>query len=319
MSKLLDLSKLKDISIEYMYQLETGYFIIVQKNNISVIFVEDNHISLCKNFKIKNSINCICEIKKSEVIIFQNDGLYELVFSNNGKNSDSLRLEKINDMKLNFFSNKNDYIVSCELGTFRVFREIPSISYKDLNDQNKLSNKKYDIIEIIEINNQKFAILIDEKNVEISDLYNSKNTYKREVKNNNYVLSKNCIVSFKTKKDSNNHIFICAQKNEILVVDIRLPLNKSISNIFECENDLEITCMCPFNKNIKEEKYCPYFLIGGINNNLIVEVDLYKVLNSDNNFTSIEFFKRVVNEKKKNDLHHFNVSIINRWRVDNCF
>ena len=132
MSELLDLSKLEDISIEYIYQLEIGYYIIVQKINISVVFVEDNCISLCKNFKILNSINCICEIKKSQVIIFQNDGLYELVFSNNGKNIDSLRLDKINDMKLNFFSNKNDYIVSCELGTFRVFREIPSISYKDL-------------------------------------------------------------------------------------------------------------------------------------------------------------------------------------------
>ena len=121
-------------------------------------------------------------------------------------------------------------------------------------------------------------------------------------RNNNYVLSKNFIVSFKTKKDSNNHIFICAQKNEILVVDIRLPLNKSTSNIFECKKDLEITCMCPFKKNFMEEKYCPYFLVGGIKNKRIVEVYLYTVLNSDekyNNCTSIEFLKTVVYEKKE--------------------
>jgi hypothetical protein len=293
-----ELSKFKDISIEYMYQLETGYFIIVQKINISVIFVEDNYISLCKNFKIRNSINCICEIKKSEVIIFQNDGLYELVLSNNGKNIDSFRLDKINDMKLNCFSNKNDYIVSYKLGTFRVFREIPSISYKDLNDQNKLSNKKYDIIEIIEINNQKFAILINENILEIIDLY-SKKMYEMKERNNNYALSKNCILSFKTKKYSNNHIFICAQKNEILGVDIRLPINKS--NIFECKKDLEITCMCPFKKNFMEEKYCPYFLVGGIKDKIIV-VDLYTVLNSDEkyiNCTSIEFLKTVVYEKER--------------------
>ena len=302
MSEFLHLSKLKDISIEYIYQLENGYFIIVQKNNISVVFVEDKCIYLCENFKIQNSINCICEIKKSKVIIIQNDGLYELVFSNNGKNIVSLRLDKINDMKLNFFSNKNDYIISCESGTFRVFREISSISEKDLIDQNKLSNKKYDIIEIIEINKQKFAILIDENILEIIDLDKSNNRYIYKIKkrNNNYALSKNCIVSFKTKKDSNNHIFICAQKNEIFVVDIRLTLNKS--NIFECKNDLEITCMCPFKKNIKEEKYCPYFLIGGIKNKSIVQVDLYTVLNSDekyNNCTSIELFKTVVYENER--------------------
>jgi len=299
MPKLLDFLNLEKISIEYMHQLENGYFIIVQKKNISVVFIEDNCISLCKNFEIGNSINCICEIKKSEVIIFRNDGLYKLVLPNDGKNIDSIRLERINDMKLNIFSNKNIYIVSCEIGTFKVSRDISLITYKDLNAQNKLCDEKYDIVEIIEINNQKFAILIDEKNLEIIDLYNSQNRYKIEESNNHFVLSKNCIISFKTKKDSNNHILICALERGILVVDIRLPLNKTISKIFESINNLKITCMCPFKKNIQEEKFCSYFLIGGITDNYSVKIDLYKVINSDeqyDNFSQIKFIKTVAYE-----------------------
>ena len=217
---------------------------------------------------------------------------------NDGKNIDSISLDRINDMKLNIFSNKNVYIVSCEIGTFKVSRDI-LITYKDLNYQKKLSNEKYDIVEIIEINNQKFAILIDEKNLEIIDLHNSENRYKIEESNNHFVLSKNCIISFKTKKDSNNHILICALERGILVVDIRLPLNKKISKIFESINNLKITCMCPFKKNIQEEKFCSYFLIGGITDNYSVEIDLYKVINSDeqyDNFSQIEFIKKVVYE-----------------------
>ena len=298
--KDVDISKLKNIEIEYMHQLENGYLIIVQKNNISVAFVEDNCISLCKNFKNQKSINCICEIKKFEVIISQNDGLYKLVLPNDGKNIDSIRLDKINDNKLNIFSNKNDYIVSCELGTFRVFRDIPSITYKDLNEQNKLSNNKYDIVEIIEINNHKLAILISKKILEIIDLDNSQNRYKREERNNHYVLSRNCIVSFKTKKDSNNHIFMCALKKGILVLDITQKLNKTIPKIYRLTKNLEITCMCPFKQNIQEEKFCSHFLIGGINDNYEVEIDLYKVINSDeqyyNNNSPIKFIKTVVCE-----------------------
>ena len=218
---------------------------------------------------------------------------------NDGKNIDSISLDRINDMKLNIFSNKNVYIVSCKIGTFIVSRDILLITYEDLNAQNKLSSEKYDIVEIIEINNQKFAILIDEKNLEIIDLHNSQNRYKIEESNNHFVLSKNCIISFKTKKDSNNHILICALERGILVVDIRLPLNKKISKIFESINNLKITCMCPFKKNIQEEKFCSYFLIGGITDNYSVEIDLYKVINSDeqyDNFSQIEFIKKVVYE-----------------------
>ena len=50
-----------------------------------------------------------------------------------------------------------------------------------------------------------------------------------------------------------------------------------------------------------EEKYCPYFLVGGIKDKIIV-VDLYTVLNSDEkyiNCTSIEFLKTVVYEKER--------------------
>ena len=297
--KDVDMSIFNNNSIEYMQQLENGYFIIGQKNNISVAFVEDDCMSLCKTFKIPNSINCICEIKKSQVIICQNDGLYKLVLPNDGKNIDSVRLDKINDMKLNIFSNKNDYIISCEKGTFIVFRDIPSISYKDLNVQNKLNNKKYDKIEIIEINNHKYAILIDNKSLEIIELNNTQNRYKWEERNNNNFLLKDCIVSFKTKKDSDNHILICALKKGILFVDIRQKLNNSTSRICKLEKDVKITCMCPFKQNIQEEEFCSYFLIGGINDLYAVEVDLYKVINSNNqydNYSPIKFIKTVVSE-----------------------
>ena len=195
-------------------------------------------------------------------------------------------------------------IVSCDKGTFKVPKDMQSINYNDLNDQNKISDKIYDLGTEIEINKNKTIILIDKNNIEIIDINNTKNYYKRKESNCYYVQSRNCIASFKTKEDSNSHIFICAtkktndeQKNGILALKIGLPLNNGILEVFEDTNDLEITCMSPFKQNIEEEAFSPYFLLGGINENNEVEIRLNKIIDSDeqfNNYISIEFIKTVV-------------------------
>lgn len=321
--KDIDMSKLKINSIENIYQLENGYYIIIQKNNFSVVFVEDNYIIPYGDFDIKGSINCICEIKKSQVIFSQNDGLSKIVFPNTeNNNEDKVKEDKINDMKLNIFSNKNDNIVSYDNKTFKVYRDIPSINDNDLNDINKLFDKKYDLGAIIEINNHKISILIIKNELKIFDINNIQNQYERIEINYNYNLSNNCIVSFKTKKDSNNHIFICAlksnknKKNRILILNIRLPVHKSIEEIFIDIGNFQIICMCPFKLNNEEEECCSHFLIGGINKDNEVEIYLYKIKDSDEKFKnsiSIESVKRIFydkNREKMTTITWMNQSII---------
>ena len=310
--KDIDMSKLKINSIENVYQLENGYYIIAQKNNFSVVFIEDNYIIPYGDFDIPDSINCICENKKSQVIISQNDGLSKLVFPNSeDNNEDKARKDKINDKKLNIFSNKNDNIVSCDIGTFKPNRDIPSINDNDLNAQNKLYDKKYYLGKIIEINNLKLSILINKNELNIFDINNIQNKYERVESNYNYILSNNCIVSFKTKKDSNNHIFICAlksnenKKNRILFLNIRLPLQKSIEEIVKDTENFQITCMCPFKLNNEEEECCSHFLVGGINKQNEVEIYLYKIKDSDEQFKnsiSIESVKRIFYDKDNEEM-----------------
>jgi len=310
--KEIDISKyFKDISIKNIYQLENGYFIIEHENKISVVSVEDNSIFLHGDFNIKDSITCISEIKGSQVILGQNDGLVKLVFSN----SDGVRKDKINDMKFNFLSSKtqndNYYIVSCDKGTFKVSNDILSINYNDLNDQNKISDKTYDLETEIEINKNTINIFIDKNIIEIIDINNTQNYYKMEESNCHYVKSRKCIATFKTKEDSNSHIFICAtkktneeQKNGILALKIGLPINEEKLKAFEDTKDLEIVCICPFKQNIEEEAFSPYFLFGGINENNEVEIRLNKIIDSDeqfNNYISIEFIKTVVNDNERLD------------------
>ena len=137
-----------------------------------------------------------------------------------------------------------------------------------------------------------------------------------------FVQSRNCILSFKTKEDSNNHIFICAtkktnneQKNGILALNIGLPLNSSILEVFEDTIDYEITCMCPFNQNIEEETFSPYFLIGAINKNYEIKINLYKINDIDyqyENYFSIEFIRTIVYDKERMN----SITSINQSKID---
>jgi len=308
----IDVSKyFKDISIKNIYQLENKLFIIEQEKKISIVHFEEDSILVYGNFKIKGPITCICEIEKKQVFFCQKNGLVKLVFSN-GK--DKVKRFKVNGNKFNFLSNKtknDNYIIfSCDKGTFKTSKDIASIDFnKDLNAQNKIHDKTFDIATIIERNNNKYVILINDNNIGAINVNNPEDKYIRGESNCHFVRSINCIVSFKTKEDSNRHIFICAtkktnneQKNGILALNIGFPLNSKILEAFEDTIDYEIVCMCPFNPNIEEEAFSPYFLAGAINDNYEIEINLYKIRDIDyqyENYFSIEFTKRIVYDKER--------------------
>ena len=321
----IDMSKyFKNISIKNIYQLENKLLLIEQEKKISIVRLEEDSILVYGNFKIKGSITCICEIEKNQVFFCQKNGLDKLVFSNS---KDKVKRYKINGNEYNFISNKtkndNYNIVSCDKGTFKISKALSSIDYdKDLNDQNKIHDKAFNIAKIIEINNNEYIILINENNIEIININNIKDKYIRGESNCCFVQSRNCILSFKTKEDSNNHIFICAtkktnneQKNGILALNIGLPLNSSILEVFEDTIDYEITCMCPFNQNIEEETFSPYFLIGAINKNYEIKINLYKINDIDyqyENYFSIEFIRTIVYDKERMN----SITSINQSKID---
>ena len=262
--------------------------------------------------------------KKNQVFFCQKNGLVKLVFSNN---KDKVKRYKINGNEFNSISNKtkndNYNIVSCDKGTFKISKALSSIDYdKDLNDQNKIHDKAFNIAKIIEINNNEYIILMNENNIEIININNIKDKYIRGESNCCFVQSRNCFLSFKTKEDSNNHIFICAtkktnneQKNGILALNIGLPLNSSILEVFEDTIDYEIICMCPYNQNIEEEAFSPYFLVGAINENYEIKINLYKIRDIDyqyENYFSIEFIRTIVYDKERmNSITSINQSKIN--------
>jgi hypothetical protein len=286
--------------IKNIYHLKNGYMIIYQENKISVASLEDGCFSLKKCFDNRGSINGICEINSTEIIISQSNGLNKLVFSKFEDNNDGIRMDKINDMKFNLIlnvakkENKNDYIVSLRNGTFRIFKDISSIkSEEDLDKQYKISDKTYDIGTIIEINNNKFVAFINENFFEIFNINNKENNYKIEENNWHYILLKNCIVSYKTKEDSNICISAIIKDdnrniNGIVVRKIRQPLNKTIQKKFIEKENYKISCICPIKQNIKEIKFNSYFLIGGFINNNRVEINLYKINEQDENHLSIQ-------------------------------
>ena len=286
--------------IKNIYHLKNGYMIIYQENKISVASLEDGCFSLKKCFDNRGSINGICEINSTEIFISQSNGLYKLGFSKFEDNNDGIRMDKINDMKFNLIlnvakkENKNDYIVSLRNGTFRIFKDISSIkSEEDLDKQYKISDKTYDIGTIIEINNNKFVAFINENFFEIFNINNKENNYKIEENNWHYILLKNCIVSYKTKEDSNICISAIIKDdnrniNGIVVRKIRQPLNKTIQKKFIEKENYKISCICPIKQNIKEIKFNSYFLIGGFINNNRVEINLYKINEQDENHLSIQ-------------------------------
>ena len=159
-------------------------------------------------------------------------------------------VNKINDMNYTLISkitnkdnnnDSNEYIVSLhQKRTFIVSRDISSIVEKDL--KTKISDIAYNLCEIIEINNKIFVLLItnlkNEGIFQIFDKNNIQSIYKPNENNYLYVLSRNCIIIFKTNKDSNNNIILYAakrkNKNGILAVNIGIPLNKS----FEYFNEI---------------------------------------------------------------------------------
>lgn len=60
--------------------------------------------------------------------------------------------------------------------------------------------------------------------------------------------------------------------------------------------------MCPFNPNIEEEAFSPYFLAGAINDNYEIEINLYKIRDIDyqyENYFVIEYTKRIVYDKER--------------------
>ena len=305
--KKIDIPILKDKKIKYIYQLKNDFFIIAQEKQIYIVNLKN--ISLCYNFHINHLITCICQINEKQVIFCQNNGLYILAFSNY-----EVHIDKISDIKYNLIlkvtnnDKNNDYIISLpHKGTFRVTEYLSSINENDLNHNNKISNKEYNIGEIIEINNYKFAVLINNKEdedtgiLEIIDINNIQRYYILNKSNYLYIPSNNCILSFKTKKDKNNHIFLCAtkkqNKNGILAINIGLPLNKSTFECFKDIKNLKITCMSLFKKeNTEEEQFFTYFLIGGINYRSEVEIRLFKIIDLNdqgNNCLSIDFIKTV--------------------------
>ena len=286
--------------IKNIYHLKNDYMIIYQENKISVASFEDGCFSLKKCFDNRGSINGICEINSTEIIISQSNGLNKLVFSKFEDNNDGIRMDKINDMKFNLIlnvakkENKNDYIVSLRNGTFRIFKDISSIkSEEDLDKQYKISDKTYDIGKIIEINNNKFVAFINENFFEIFNINNKENNYKIAENNWHYILLKNCIVSYKTKEDSNICISAIIKDdnrniNGIVVRKIRQPLNKTIQKKFIEKENYKISCICPIKQNIKEIKFNSYFLTGGIINNNKAEINLYKINEQDENHLSIQ-------------------------------
>ena len=292
--------KINNNLIKNIYHLKNDYMIIYQENKISVASFEDGCFSLKKCFDNRGSINGICEINSTEIFISQSNGLYKLGFSKFEDNNDGIRMDKINDMKFNLIlnvakkENKNDYIVSLRNGTFRIFKDISSIkSEEDLDKQYKISDKTYDIGTIIEINNNKFVAFINENFFEIFNINNKENNYKIEENNWHYILLKNCIVSYKTKEDSNICISAIIKDdnrniNGIVVRKIRQPLNKTIQKKFIEKENYKISCICPIKQNIKEIKFNSYFLIGGFINNNRVEINLYKINEQDENHLSIQ-------------------------------
>ena len=286
--------------IKNIYHLKNDYMIIYQENKISVASFEDGCFSLKKCFDNRGSINGICEINSTEIIISQSNGLNKLVFSKFEDNNDGIRMDKINDMKFNLIlnvakkENKNDYIVSLRNGTFRIFKDISSIkSEEDLDKQYKISDKTYDIGKIIEINNNKFVAFINENFFEIFNINNKENNYKIAENNWHYILLKNCIVSYKTKEDSNICISAIIKDdnrniNGIVVRKIRQPLNKTIQKKFIEKENYKISCICPIKQNIKEIKFNSYFLTGGIINNNKAEINLYKINEQNENHLSIQ-------------------------------
>ena len=288
-----------DFSSEYILQLYSGFFLCHDKNQI---FITDKYYSKThrihnqNNNKEMSKINYICEIEdknKGGIFVLKNDGTYYLIF-NNELNKYMISREKI-DMQLKLLLQlKNNYIISSKEGTFYYQGSLFSLNSTKLNDSYRISKNSYEIGITL---NKKIAILMgnfeNQSKLEIIDEHKSIKEYNIK---KNFILSKNCLSVI------NENIILCGYNNidgqnkgiALYKLDLENLGNKLIENTFDIES-FDIQCICPIKELIKENififnnldndkfAYTSYFLVGGISEDNITQIKVFKINEIENN------------------------------------
>ena len=144
----------------------------------------------------------------------------------------------------------------------------------------------------------------------VKDINNFKNNY-TPIKNKfPYALTKTNIISFQSKENSNNYIFLCAtqklkdyQKNGLLAfnINIEMPPIISILENFHDTDNFKINSMTLYEREKNDnKKYFIHFLIGGNTNSYEFEIRLFKIMFLDlsgKDCLCFEFIKKVIYHK----------------------
>ena len=298
-----------------------------------IIRIKDNDyiFSIKKNGMTYRELKDIQYINEREFIIRIKDEYYIFSIEENKETYAELRdKHPINEAKFIIRTKDNNYIFSIKNGkTFRVMRDIASLNEEDfynLNNENKIkkiSDNAYKIGVHIKINNKIIVFLMDNIDINVSNIINKIKEGKLEIidinnVNDNYVsqknkgpynLFKNSIILFKAK-ESPNYIFLTAtvkmnenQKNGIfaLNLNIKKSLNKSIFEYFHDIENYKINSMILYERqNNSNEKYFTYILTEGNNDNNEFEIRLYKIIYSNDigeACFSFEYIQKIIDYK----------------------
>ena len=312
--------ELKDIQ-----SINEAKFIIKIKDNDYIFSIKNNGMTY-RELKDIQSIN------EGEFIIKIKDEYYIFSIEKNKEAYKELRdKHPINEAKFIIRIKDNDYIFSIKKNgkTFRVMRDIASINEEDfynLNNENKIkkiSDNAYKVGVHIKINNKIIVFLMDNIDINVSNIIYKIKEGKLEIididnVNDNFVsqknkgpfnLFKNSIILFKVK-ESPNYIFLTAtvkmnenQKNGIfaLNLNIKKSLNKSIFEYFHDMENYKINSMILYEKqNNSNEKYFTYILTEGNNDNNEFEIRLYKIIYSNDigeDCFSFEYIQKIIDYK----------------------
>ena len=294
--EMIDMPMLKKISIEYIYLLKDNYFIIVQQDKFYVANFKDT--SFFYSYDIQDSITCICQTKKNQVIICQNDGLYKLVFLDNDLNKDKVRLDRLNDFKyklvLNIANKENnndshEYVISLDqkitrtnnLNLMENKEEVKNTSLPNQNNNNITKNGKSikDMNETIEIKGT-FIVSRDISSINENDIKTkiSGNIYKIgkviEINNNIFFILINNI--------ENKGIFEIVDKNNIE--------NKYKPNESNYLYTLSENCLIVFKANEDSKNHICICAAKNENKNGILAINITLPLNK-----TFEYFKEIKN------------------------